>query len=60
MFTKVTLPAVIGAIIIFGNQLVTVLPPVWGNLLGAILGIVALYYHGQVVKAARLAGVRGI
>lgn len=51
---------VLAGVIEFGNQLVPVLPPAWAHLVAAILGLVALYSHGQVVTAGRTAGVRGV
>lgn len=60
MNTKVLVSAIIGALIVYGNQLVPVLPAVWGNLISAILGVVALYYHAQTVSAARQAGAKGV
>lgn len=51
---------VLAGIIVLGNQEIPLLPPVWANLVGAILGVVALYSHGQVVTAARSAGVKGV
>lgn len=58
--TKVTVSSILAAIIVFANQIIPVLPPVWANLIGAVLGVLALYYHGQVVKAARSAGAKGV
>lgn len=60
MNLKVTLSSVIAALVVFGNQLIPVLPQVWANLISAILGVIALYYHVQVVQAARAQGVKGI
>lgn len=60
MLNKVSWSSVIGAVVVFGNQIVPILPPVWANLIGAILGVVALYYHAQVVTVARSAGVCGV
>ncbi len=58
--TKTTVSLILAGIVAFGNQLVPVLPLAWGNLIAAILGIVGLYYHAQVVAAARAAGVKGL
>lgn len=52
--------AILAGIFQFGNQIVPFLPQVWANLVSAILGLVALYGHVQVVTAARSAGVKGI
>lgn len=52
--------AILAAIVAFGNQIVPILPPVWANLISALLGVYALYHVGSVVKAARLAGVKGV
>ncbi len=52
--------AILAAIIAFGNQIIPFLPPVWANLIAALLGIYSLYHVGKVVKAARAAGVKGI
>lgn len=51
---------VLAGIIEFGNQITPILPPVWAHLLAAILGVIALYNHGTVVTAARVAGVKGV
>ncbi len=58
--TKVTWISVLSALIVFGNQIIPILPPVWSNLIGAILGVIALYYHADVVRVARAQGVKGI
>lgn len=52
--------AVLAGIVVFGNQLVPILPTLWANLLSAALALIALYGHIQVVQAARAAGVRGV
>lgn len=40
---------VAAGIVWFFTSIAPVMPPVWGNLISAILGVVALYYHGQTV-----------
>lgn len=54
--SKATWAGILAAVVNFGNMLVPVLPPVWANLITAILGVYALYAHTQVVAAARVAG----
>ncbi len=49
---------VLAGIVHFGNLIVPVLPPVWANLILALLGVYALFAHRSVVVAARAAGAR--
>jgi len=60
MFNKISIAGVLAAVVAFGNQILPILPPVWANLVSALLGVYALYHTTQVVKAARTAGVKGI
>lgn len=51
---------ILAGIVSIGNQIIPILPPVWANLIAALIGVYALYAHNEVVKAARAAGVKGI
>lgn len=59
-FTNVNWAIILAGIVGLGNQLIPILPPVWANLVAALLGVYAFYTHAGVVKAARQAGVKGI
>lgn len=52
--------AILAAIVNFGNQALPYLPTLWANLISAILALIAIYGHVQVVSAARAAGVKGL
>ena len=51
---------IFAGIIWFLTHITPILPPVWGNLISAILGVVALYWHGTVITAARAGQIRGV
>lgn len=60
MINKISIAGVLAAIVVFGNQILPILPPAWANLVSALIGIYALYHTSKVVQAARSAGVKGI
>ena len=60
MLNKISVSGVIAAIVAFGNQYAHLLPPVWANLISALIGVYALYHTGVIVNAARASGVKGI
>lgn len=47
---------IMAGIIWFFTTIAPVLPSQWGNLISAVLGIVALYYHGKMV--GKVNGIR--
>lgn len=55
---KTYVALILAAIVEFGNHIIPVLPPVWAAFVAGILGVIGLYLHGKVVKAARSAGAR--
>jgi hypothetical protein len=58
--SKAGITGVLAGIVWFLTQITPILPPVWGNLVSAILGVVALYWHGTVITAARAVNIRGV
>ncbi len=60
MFNKISVSGVLSALVVFGNQILPLLPQAWANLVSALLGLYALYHTGKLVTSARLAGVKGI
>ena len=56
MFNWINVPMVLAGIVAFGNQIIPILPPVWANLVAAILGVIALYRVQPVIAAARAGG----
>ena len=57
---KAGLTGLLSGIVWFLSVIVPVVPQPWGNLISAILGVVALYWHGTVITAARAQAVRGV
>jgi hypothetical protein len=51
---------IVAGVIVLGNAAMPVVPAVWANLIGACLGVLALYFHGSVVNAGRVAGIKGV
>ncbi len=60
ILNKISLSFVLAAVIAFGNQLVPIVPPVWGALISAVIGVIGLYHTGKVVTAARSMGIKGV
>jgi hypothetical protein len=56
--SKAGITGILAGIVWFLTVITPVVPQPWGNLISAILGVVALYWHGTVITAARAAGVR--
>lgn len=60
MFNKVTVSGALSIIVSLLSTIVPILPPVWGNLVAALLALYAFYHGHQAIVAARAAGVSGI
>ena len=56
--SRAGIAGILSGIVWFLTVITPVIPNPWGNLISAILGVVALYWHGTVITAARAAGVR--
>ena len=56
--SKAGVAGILSGIVWFLGVITPVIPQPWANLISGILGVVALYWHGTVITAARAAGVR--
>jgi hypothetical protein len=55
--SKGGLASILAGLTWLSTQFAPVIPSVWGNFITAGLALIAFYYHGKAVSAARSAGV---